>query len=145
MDLNGKKQDWEALVLICFIDQARLLAAMKEREHLLTKEEKLRNVRSLPVEHVFNLASSKVYKAPARSLPDVDPDRVRAATMKWPHSAPDRKHVLLCEGVDMMCYMAGYVAHSVPLCSIKLHFVPVLFHSSVRLCWHGGRATRLNT
>lgn len=38
----------------------RLIAAMKEREHLLTAEEKLRNVRSLPVEHVFDLSSSKV-------------------------------------------------------------------------------------
>ena len=76
---------------------------------MLTKEEKLRNVRSLPVEHVFDLSSSKVYKAPARTLPDVDPDRVRAVKMKWPHSAPDRKHVLLCDGVDMTCYMAGCV------------------------------------
>ena len=27
-DLNGKKQDWEAIVKIPFIDQARLLKAM---------------------------------------------------------------------------------------------------------------------
>ena len=28
LDLNGKKQDWEAIVKIPFIDQARLLKAM---------------------------------------------------------------------------------------------------------------------
>lgn len=49
-DMNGKKQEWEALVLICFIDEKRLLGAMAERQHLLTPEEKSRNVRSTPVE-----------------------------------------------------------------------------------------------
>lgn len=29
LDLNGKKQDWEAIVLIPFIDERRLLEAMK--------------------------------------------------------------------------------------------------------------------
>ena len=31
LDLNGKKQDWEAVVLIPFIDQQRLLDTMKSR------------------------------------------------------------------------------------------------------------------
>lgn len=29
LDMNGKKQDWEAIVKIPFIDQDRLLKAMK--------------------------------------------------------------------------------------------------------------------
>jgi len=29
LDLNGKKQDWEAIVLIPFIEEKRLLEAMK--------------------------------------------------------------------------------------------------------------------
>jgi len=29
LDLNGKKQDWEAIVVIPFIDQNRLLDTMK--------------------------------------------------------------------------------------------------------------------
>lgn len=42
-DLNGKKQDWEAVVLIPFIDENRLLTAMKNCEHLLTRDEVARN------------------------------------------------------------------------------------------------------
>lgn len=39
-DMNGKKQDWEAIVKIPFIDEKRLLEAMKNREQRLTKEER---------------------------------------------------------------------------------------------------------
>lgn len=42
-DLNGKKQDWEAVVLIPFIDERRLLEAMAECQHLLTGDEVARN------------------------------------------------------------------------------------------------------
>ena len=37
-DLNGKEQEWEAVVLIPFIDEERLLAAMGEKQSQLTKE-----------------------------------------------------------------------------------------------------------
>lgn len=43
LDKAGKKQDWEAVVKIPFIEEDRLLAAMKTKEHLLTEEEKARN------------------------------------------------------------------------------------------------------
>ncbi len=33
-DLNGKKQDWEAIVKIPFIDEKRLLKAMAGEPHL---------------------------------------------------------------------------------------------------------------
>lgn len=42
-DLNGKKQDWEAVVLIPFIDEKRLLAAMIPCEEKLSEDEKNRN------------------------------------------------------------------------------------------------------
>ena len=29
LDLNGKKMDWEAVVKICFIDEGRLVRALK--------------------------------------------------------------------------------------------------------------------
>ncbi|XP_037132370.1 5'-3' exoribonuclease 1 isoform X1 [Syngnathus acus] len=42
-DLNGKQQEWEAVVLIPFIDERCLLAAMESCNYKLTKEEKDRN------------------------------------------------------------------------------------------------------
>ncbi|XP_057713871.1 5'-3' exoribonuclease 1 [Corythoichthys intestinalis] len=42
-DLNGKQQEWEAVVLIPFIDERCLLAAMESCNSKLTKEEKARN------------------------------------------------------------------------------------------------------
>ncbi|XP_037723371.1 5'-3' exoribonuclease 1-like isoform X2 [Drosophila subpulchrella] len=42
-DLNGKKHDWEAVVLIPFIDERRLLAAMRPCEVLLSEAERDRN------------------------------------------------------------------------------------------------------
>uniref|UniRef100_G3TR92 5'-3' exoribonuclease n=1 Tax=Loxodonta africana TaxID=9785 RepID=G3TR92_LOXAF len=42
-DLNGKQQEWEAVVLIPFIDEKRLLEAMESCNHSLKKEERKRN------------------------------------------------------------------------------------------------------
>ncbi|XP_077392557.1 5'-3' exoribonuclease 1 [Festucalex cinctus] len=42
-DLNGKQQEWEAVVLIPFIDERCLLAAMEVCNYDLRKEEKARN------------------------------------------------------------------------------------------------------
>jgi hypothetical protein len=43
IDLNGKKQAWQGVVLLPFIDEARLLAAVATVEHTLTAEERGRN------------------------------------------------------------------------------------------------------
>lgn len=43
LDLNGKKQSWKAIVLLPFIDEKRLLAAMATKYPLLTAEEHARN------------------------------------------------------------------------------------------------------
>lgn len=43
LDKNGKKQDWEAVVKIPFIEEGRLLSAMRSVEHLLTDDERARN------------------------------------------------------------------------------------------------------
>src|ERR1700739_3306109 len=43
LDMNGKKMEWEAVVKIPFIDEKRLLNAMKTKDHLLTEEERSRN------------------------------------------------------------------------------------------------------
>ncbi|XP_019512484.1 PREDICTED: 5'-3' exoribonuclease 1 isoform X4 [Hipposideros armiger] len=45
-DLNGKQQEWEAVVLIPFIDEKLLLEAMEACNHALKKEERKRNQHS---------------------------------------------------------------------------------------------------
>uniref|UniRef100_A0A8V5HES0 5'-3' exoribonuclease 1 n=1 Tax=Melopsittacus undulatus TaxID=13146 RepID=A0A8V5HES0_MELUD len=45
-DLNGKQQEWEAVVLIPFIDEKRLLLAMESCNKCLKEEEKRRNTHS---------------------------------------------------------------------------------------------------
>lgn len=43
-DLNGKKQEWEALVLIPFINENRLIDAMNDCNDNLTENERNRNI-----------------------------------------------------------------------------------------------------
>ena len=43
LDMNGKKMEWEAVVKIPFIDEVRLLGAMKPKDSLLSQAEKDRN------------------------------------------------------------------------------------------------------
>ncbi|XP_065412984.1 5'-3' exoribonuclease 1 isoform X1 [Chrysemys picta bellii] len=45
-DLNGKQQEWEAVVLIPFIDEKRLLQAMESCNKCLLEDEKQRNTHS---------------------------------------------------------------------------------------------------
>ncbi|KAF9434614.1 5'-3' exoribonuclease 1 [Entomortierella beljakovae] len=71
LDMNGKKQDWEAIVKIPFIDQDRLLKAMKAQEHLLTEEEKERNTTGESTLFIRDESLSDTYPSP---LPAMFPD-----------------------------------------------------------------------
>ncbi|XP_023037065.1 5'-3' exoribonuclease 1 [Drosophila willistoni] len=90
-DLNGKKHDWEAVVLIPFIDERRLLEAMRPCENCLTTAERSRNqhgpmyqydfseqsVGSMPslgpikaLQHVFCTETARWAKEIALNLPE---------------------------------------------------------------------------
>jgi len=71
LDMNGKKQDWEAVVKIPFIDEERLLAAMATREYLLTDDEKSRNGFGVSLKFAYDKDKSFVYQS---SLPGYFPD-----------------------------------------------------------------------
>ncbi|KAJ3023129.1 UNVERIFIED_CONTAM: hypothetical protein HDU68_008771 [Siphonaria sp. JEL0065] len=61
LDLNGKKQDWEAVVKIPFIDEVRLIRALTARSSQLTEDEKKRN----SLGHAYKFQKNPDPKAPA--------------------------------------------------------------------------------
>jgi 5'-3' exoribonuclease 1 len=118
-DLNGKKQDWEAVVKIPFIDEQRLLKAMagkswlsfcfvfhiqfeKGREHRLTEEEKTRNAFGTSLKFRYNPDETTHYPS---SLPGFFPPIARCACIVEPFDLPtlDGLHLIpgLCDGVAL--------------------------------------------
>ncbi|KAK5120873.1 hypothetical protein LTR85_005940 [Meristemomyces frigidus] len=71
LDMNGKKQEWEAVVKIPFIDEKRLLEAMAPRDAMLSDDEKKRN--SFGVSLKFTYAAEVDFTYPS-SLPGIFPD-----------------------------------------------------------------------
>ena len=71
LDMNGKKMEWEAVVKIPFIDESRLLPAMKTRDHLLSQAEKDRNEFGVSLK--FTYSPEIVYTYPS-SLLGIFPD-----------------------------------------------------------------------
>ncbi|KAG5876457.1 hypothetical protein JTB14_032690 [Gonioctena quinquepunctata] len=63
-DLNGKKQDWEAVVLVPFIDENLLLEAMSYCNDKLTTEEKQRNSHGPMFVFMYNSRDGGPYPAP---------------------------------------------------------------------------------
>ncbi|KAJ7472590.1 exonuclease II [Mycena latifolia] len=99
-DLNGKKQDWEAIVKIPFIDEARLLSAMQSREHRLTAEEQRRNSYGTSTKFMYNQGEPTHYPS---SLPGFFPPLYRCTCIMEPFDLPtlDGLHLVegLCDGV----------------------------------------------
>lgn len=71
LDMNGKKQDWEAVVKIPFIQEDRLLKAMATKEDELTPDEKARNSFGVSLKFTYNKDLDFTYPS---SLPGVFPD-----------------------------------------------------------------------
>ncbi|XP_049842599.1 5'-3' exoribonuclease 1 [Schistocerca gregaria] len=63
-DLNGKKQQWEAVVLIPFINEEELLKAMAPYESQLTEEERKRNTPGPMLVYKYTDDDLGVYEAP---------------------------------------------------------------------------------
>lgn len=64
IDLNGKTASWEAVVLLNFVDENRLLKALKPLEDKLTPEEKQRNSFGSDIHFIHNPQIDKVYPSP---------------------------------------------------------------------------------
>uniref|UniRef100_A0A8C0GNK2 5'-3' exoribonuclease 1 n=1 Tax=Chelonoidis abingdonii TaxID=106734 RepID=A0A8C0GNK2_CHEAB len=63
-DLNGKQQEWEAVVLIPFIDEKRLLQAMESCNKCLSEDEKRRNTHSECLMYWYDKETEFKYLSP---------------------------------------------------------------------------------
>lgn len=61
LDMNGKKMEWEAVVKIPFIDEQRLLAAMKTKDHLLSDAENERNEFGVTIKFTYSPEVEFIY------------------------------------------------------------------------------------
>ncbi|CAJ0577926.1 unnamed protein product, partial [Mesorhabditis spiculigera] len=96
-DLNGKVNDWEAVVLVPFIDQARLLQAMESKQRFLSADEKRRNTLGPHIQ----------YTADTRRLDAVKP--IRTEIDKDEYRLPRSKLVLgLLAGVKLDVHFPGF-------------------------------------
>ncbi|KAF8635064.1 hypothetical protein AX15_000556 [Amanita polypyramis BW_CC] len=124
-DLNGKKQEWEAIVKIPFIDEARLLKAIAGREHRLTEEEKSRNTFGTSTKFSYNPDDPTYYPS---SLPGFFPPLYRCHCRMETFDLPtlDGLHLIpgLCDGVFLGAEaLAGFPSlHTLP------HTVSLAFH-----------------
>ncbi|XP_074544570.1 5'-3' exoribonuclease 1 isoform X1 [Halichoeres trimaculatus] len=78
-DLNGKQQEWEAVVLIPFIDERCLLAAMEPYNDKLTKAEKARNCHTECAVYSHDPEIDFTYSS---NLPQLFPDIVHCRVRK---------------------------------------------------------------
>lgn len=92
-DMNGKKQEWEAVVKIPFIDETRLLKAMAARDNRLSVEEKSRNqTGQLSTQFIFDEETATLFNS---SLPGVFPDLAKCRCRMEPFELP-----ILHEGME---------------------------------------------
>ncbi|XP_020484974.2 5'-3' exoribonuclease 1 [Labrus bergylta] len=78
-DLNGKQQEWEAVVLIPFIDERCLLAAMELCNHQLTNQERARNCHTECAVYFYDQETDFTYSS---SVPHLFPDIVHCHVRK---------------------------------------------------------------
>lgn len=95
IDLNGKTASWEAVVLLSFVDENRLLAALKPIEAKLTPEETQRNSYGTDIIFIFNPQNDGVYPTPLPGFfHDIEHDRCYEEHLSLPPLNPDFKFEL---------------------------------------------------
>ncbi|XP_053648678.1 5'-3' exoribonuclease 1 isoform X1 [Cherax quadricarinatus] len=108
-DLNGKQQDWEAVVLIPFIDEKRLLEAMKPCNEHLTTEERSRNTHGPMFIYRYSPDNLGEYKSP-KYFPPVGINHASVSLVRreeW-ELLPEKIYKGLCKGVKQNVYFAGF-------------------------------------
>eukprot|EP00051_Salpingoeca_urceolata_P002890 m.53531 g.53531 ORF g.53531 m.53531 type:complete len:1392 (-) comp12390_c0_seq3:40-4215(-) len=105
-DLNGKRADWEALVLIPFIDQDRLLDAMAPCEKNLTADDRYRNEFGPPLCYQRDPSVAVQCHSDIPTFPDFV-SCARLEEMTFPHSSHGAIIGLL-PSLDLKKVMPGF-------------------------------------
>ena len=110
LDMNGKKMEWEAVVVIPFIDESRLLPAMKTKENLLSQEEKDRNEFGVSLRFAYSPDTTFTYPS---SMVGIFPDIPYCHCVENIFDLPTMEgldyHVGLMRGVKLGEYaLAGF-------------------------------------
>lgn len=116
-DLNGKQHEWEAVVLIPFIDEKLLIKSMKMVEHKLTADEKSRNTHG-PM-HLFmynkkNLGTGSISKY----FPSIEDNHAEKIAITREDIFVDIGDLVkgLYPGLQLDVYHVGFPS---------LHFIPI--------------------
>lgn len=95
IDLNGKTASWEAVVLLSFVDEKRLLAALKPIEAKLTPEETKRNSYGTDIIFIFNPQNDSIYPTPLPGFfHDLEHDKCYEENLTLPPLDPNFKFEL---------------------------------------------------
>ncbi|XP_065842209.1 5'-3' exoribonuclease 1-like isoform X2 [Oscarella lobularis] len=109
-DLNGKKQDWEAVVLIPFIEEKRLLKAMEPLECHLSQDEKDRNAAGMCLSYKYSSDVPFTFKATYRGFPDVTNCKAKCTELSRDCFSLPRHRLRrgVCPGVRQDVYFPGF-------------------------------------
>ncbi|KAL4264437.1 5'-3' exoribonuclease 1 [Pleurotus pulmonarius] len=124
-DLNGKKQDWEAIVKIPFIDEARLLKAMASREHRLTPAEVKRNSFGMSTKFTYNPGEPTTYPS---SLPGFFPPIYRCTCVMEPFDLPTLSGLHLVQGLCDGVFLGAEALAGFPSLKTLPHTAQLGFH-----------------
>ncbi|KAG8703633.1 hypothetical protein FRC08_002716 [Ceratobasidium sp. 394] len=134
LDMNGKRQEWEAIVKIPFIQQDRLLTSMATVEHRLTDEERHRNTWGMSIKFTYT-KEIKEYPSPSPGfLPVIARCHCRMDEFVLP--TLDGLHLVkgLCDGVFLGTdALAGFPSlQTLPHSTITTHHSVNVFNSDSR-------------
>ncbi|PNF32574.1 5'-3' exoribonuclease 1 [Cryptotermes secundus] len=108
-DLNGKKQEWEAIVLIPFIDEESLLKAMAPCDKQLTEEECKRNSHGPMLIYTYTENDLGLYEAP-QFFPPLKNNHAAVCKKTRDEINVDRSRLVkgLCPNVRLDVYFPGF-------------------------------------
>jgi len=102
LDMNGKKMEWEAVVKIPFIEENRLLEAMRTKEAHLTAAERIRNEFGVTLKFTYDPQLDFIYESSMHGVfPDIPHCRCNINIYEPPTLDGLDIIVGLCEGAKL--------------------------------------------